>query len=149
VTHSQASAPFLDLRNPSSELPGIGIADISPGEGGATRSRSADSNSLSQLPPLAPAAASVLLGRPGLDRNAVPGSDRSNLPSGLRMFRLAVPGRRRRTVPGPGGRPRPRRLSRVSVVLDCPGDPIRLVVFLEDECAEGMGTAIRPAVQPF
>ena len=70
-------------------LPGATLADIAREE-----SEGATGMSESQLHPLTPQAAGLLLGEPRLGRHMPAGSGRWNVGVGQRLYALSVPGRR-------------------------------------------------------
>jgi hypothetical protein len=91
----------------------------------------------SRLQPLTPKAAGLLLRQPGLGRR-VPARFRSTahrIAPGQRLFYLEVPAART-----PAAR---KRASTVNVVLDFPGDQIRVDLYLSERTAQGIATLLR------
>jgi hypothetical protein len=115
-----------DVARLESETLGLG-----PGDGVAA----------SQFHPLTPEAAEVLLGKPGLGRPLPPGTSLRTLPAGQRLY--AIAGRRPLIVPGRTGLRRGRRLAHVKVVLDCPGNQLRVCVFLSEVKAQRLAVRLR------
>ncbi len=124
-------------------LPGTTVADIARSESETPGLGASDEATLSQLHPLSQEAASALLGKPGLGRRLPPGSERHNLPSGLRLYHLAIPGKRPLTVAGVSGRRRLRRLFHVSMTLDLPKDQIRVSVYISEVKAQRIAVRLR------
>jgi hypothetical protein len=115
-------------------LPGTTLPDIAREEseiGGAGAIKGAP-----QLHPLTTKAAGLLLGEPRLGRNAPPGTNRRNVGPGMRLYHLAIPGRRLLAAPAIGGRSRPRRSGGLRITLDCPRDEIRIAIFFSEVNAQ-------------
>lgn len=113
-------------------IPGTTVGDIARSETETPGLGASDEATVSQLHPLTQEAASALLGKPGLGRNPLPGSDRQNVPAGQRLFHLAIPGKRPLTVPGKWGRRRVRRLFHINITLDGPQDQIRVCIYISE-----------------
>ena len=124
-------------------LPGTTIADIARSETETPGLGASDEATLSQLHPLTPNAAAVLLGKPRLGRLAPLGSNRRNLAVGQRLFHLVIPGRRPLSVPVTFGRRRVRRLLHIVVTLDVPGDQIRVCIYLSEVKAQQLAVRLR------
>ncbi|MGC4093007.1 MAG: hypothetical protein QM756_34995 [Polyangiaceae bacterium] len=127
-------------------LPGTLASDISAHESESIGLGSADEATVSQLHPLSEAAASTLLGKPGLGRAVPVASNRRALAVGQRLFHLAIPGVRPLSVMARGGRRHVRRLARVSVVLDAAQDQIRVKLFLSEVKAQKLAVRLRQQV---
>jgi hypothetical protein len=102
---------------------------------------SGDALEVSQLQPLTPEAAEVLLGKPGLGRPVPPGTSIMTVPTGQRLY--AIAGRRPLTVPGATGRKRVRRLAHVSVTLDWTNDRLRVCLYLSEVKAQRLAVRLR------
>ena len=124
-------------------LPGTTLADITRSESETPGLGASDETTISQLHPLTPQAASVLLGKPGLGRDLTVDSDRRNIAAGQRLFHLAIPGKRPLTVPGHRGHRRVRRLLHLNVIFDCPQDQIRVCVFISEVKAQKLAVRLR------
>lgn len=124
-------------------LPGATVADIARSETETPGLGASDEATLSQLHPLTREAASALLGKPGLGRNALPGSGRQNVAAGQRLFHLVIPGRRPLTVVGKWGRRRVRRLFHINVTLDDPQDQIRVCIYISEVKAQKLAVRLR------
>jgi hypothetical protein len=124
-------------------LPGTTVADIARSETETPGLGASDEATVSQLHPLTPQAASVLLGKPGLGRSAPAGSNTWNVAAGQRLFHLVIPGGRPLTIPGPLGRRRLRRLFHINVTLDIPGDQIRVGIYFSEVKAQKVAVRLR------
>jgi hypothetical protein len=124
-------------------LPGTAAVDIAQSEDETPGLGAADEATLSQLHPLTAEAASTLFGKPGLGRPLPPGTTRFNLPAGLRLYHLAIPGRRPLIVPGVAGQRRVRRLFHVNLTIDIPKDQIVVCVFISEVKAQRIATRMR------
>ena len=124
-------------------LPGATVADIARSESSTPGLAASDSATVSQLHPLTPQAASILLGKPGLGRSLPVGSDRQNVAAGQRLFHLAVPGKRPLTVAGAGGRRRVRRLLHINVTLNCTQDHVGVSIFISEVKAQKLAVRLR------
>ena len=124
-------------------LPGTTVADIARSETETPGLGASDEATVSQLHPLTPEAASALLGKPGLGRSPLQGSDRQNVAAGQRLFHLAIPGRRPLTIPGRSGRRRVRRLFHINVTLDAPQDQIRVCIYISEVKAQKLAVRLR------
>lgn len=124
-------------------LPGTTVADIARSESETPGLGASDEATFSQLHPLTQEAASALLGKPGLGRSSIPGSNRMNVAAGQRLFHLAIPGRRPLTIPGKWGRRRVRRLFHINVTLDAPQDQIRVCIYISEVKAQKLAVSIR------
>ncbi len=122
-----AGGTAADIARSEAETPGLG---------------SADEVAISQLQPLTHEAAAVLLGRPGLGRTLPSGAHVRRLAPGQRVYHMVV-GRRPLTVPGPGGRPRVRRLARLDVALDSTRDEARVRVYFSEVKAQRLAVRLR------
>jgi hypothetical protein len=98
-----------------------------------------------QLHPLTPHAAGILLDEPGLGREVEPRylSNPYTTDVGQRFYYLEVAGKRPLMTPGPDGRARPRRRSRVSLTLDFPGDRILVYLYLSEIRAQELAVKLR------
>jgi hypothetical protein len=124
-------------------LPGTTVADIARGESETLGLGASDEATVSQLHPLTQESAVALLGKPGLGRNPLPGTDRRNLPAGQRLFHLVIQGRRPLIFPGKGGRRRVRRLFHINVTLDGPQDQIRVCIYISEVKAQKLAVRLR------
>jgi hypothetical protein len=124
-------------------LPGSTVADIARSETETPGLGSSDEATLSQLHPLTREAASTMLGKPGLGRGLLQGSDRQNVAAGQRLFHLAIPGRQPLSVPGKFGRRRVRRLFHINVTLDGPQDQIRVCIYLSEVKSQKLAVRLR------
>ena len=128
-------------------LPGTTVADIARGERETLGPGMADEVNASQLHPLTPRAAAVLLGKPGLGRDLSGLSQGSNLAAGQRLFHLAIPGKRPLLTQGHHHghhhRPHRRRPLHVSIHLDSQQDQIRACVFLSEVTAQKIAVRLR------
>jgi hypothetical protein len=126
-------------------LPGTSLSDIARGERETLGPGLSDTANATQLHPLTPRAAAVLLGRPGLGR--VAGYDAQRPAVGQRYYHLAVPGRRPLGVPGrPGERARLRRRFHLNVTLDSVQDQVRVCLFLSEVKAQKLAVQLRQQV---
>lgn len=116
-----------DIVRSEAEIPGLG---------------SADEVTMSQLQPLTPTAAGVLLGKPGLGRPMRQGADIRNVSPGQRVYHLAL-GRRPLATANASGRQRVRRLARVHVTLDVPADKLVIRVFLSEVKSQKLAVRLR------
>jgi hypothetical protein len=124
-------------------LPGTTVADIARSESETPELGASDEATVSQLHPLTKEAAAALLGKPGLGRSLLQGSDRQNVAAGQRLFHLAIPGRRPLTVPGKSGRRRVRRLFHINVTLDGPQDQIRVCIYISEVKVQKLAVRLR------
>jgi hypothetical protein len=124
-------------------LPGTTVADIARSESETPGLGASDEATIAQLHPLTREAASALLGKPGLGRCPLPGSDRQNVAAGQRLYHLAIPGRRPLTIPGKPGRRHVRRLFRINVTLDGPQDQVRVCIFISEVKAQKLAVRLR------
>jgi hypothetical protein len=116
-------------------LPGTMLPDIAREESEALKP--------AQLHPLTKQAAGLLLGEPRMGRPMLPNLSRRNVGAGLRLYSLAIPGKRILTVLGPNGKPQPRRLGGVRVILDGARDEIRVCMFLSEVKAQRLVLRLR------
>lgn len=98
-----------------------------------------------QFHPLTPDAAGLLLGEPGLGHETDPRylATPYGTETGQRFYYLEIPGKRPLPAAGPGGRARIRRRSRVRLVLDFPGDQIRVFLYLSELRAQQIAVKLR------
>lgn len=129
---------------PGTVLPDIAREESEIRETGTTSATSA----AAQFHPLTPKAAGMLLGEPGMGRNAPTGTTRRNVAVGQRFYRLSIPGKRLLTVPGTDGKPRPRRIGGLRIALDGPKDEIRVCIFLSEVKAQRMAVRLRRQTHP-
>jgi hypothetical protein len=129
-------------------LPGTAVTDIAQSESETPGLGASDEAALSQLHPLTAEAASTLLGKPGLGRPLPPGTTRFHLPAGLRLYHLAIPGRRPLIVPGAAGQRRVRRLFHVELTIDIPKDQIVVCVFISEVKAQRLAVRMRQQAHP-
>ncbi|HEX6086010.1 MAG TPA: hypothetical protein VF266_15865 [Thermoanaerobaculia bacterium] len=120
-------------------LPGTLLPDIAREE--------AETMKAGQLHPLTRKAAGLLLGEPRMGR-MLPELNRRNVGVGVRLYSLAIPGKRILTVPGADGKPRSRRLGGVRVALDATRDEIRVCIFLSEVKAQRLALRLRRQSHP-
>jgi hypothetical protein len=98
-----------------------------------------------QLHPLTPEAAGILLDEPKLGRAVGPRylSNPYTTDVGQRFYYLEVPGKRPLMTPGPDGRTRPRRRTRVSLTLDFRGNQILVYLYLSEIRAQELAVKLR------
>jgi hypothetical protein len=98
-----------------------------------------------QLHPLTPQAAGILLGEPSLGREVDPRFLASPLDTqiGQRLFYLEVSGKRPLASPTQSGRAALRRRSHVKLVLDFPGNQIRVFLYLSEIRAQKLAVKLR------
>ncbi|HEX9782575.1 MAG TPA: hypothetical protein VGA56_07575 [Opitutaceae bacterium] len=98
-----------------------------------------------QLHPLTPEAAGILLGEPGLGRAAgaryLANPHTSQV--GQRFYYLEIPGKKLLTTPGAGGKPKPRRRTRVQLKLDFRASEIRVCLYLSEVRAQELAVKLR------
>lgn len=97
------------------------------------------------LHPLTPEAAGMIVGQPGLGRE-VPPKYLDHQPTtavGQRLYYLEIPEARPQAVPTPGGAPKPRRIRQVHVRLNFPRDQIQVNVFLSEAVAQAIAADLR------
>ena len=102
---------------------------------------SPNASAWSQIHPLTPQAAASLLGEPGLGRD-VPDrflQDRNLIQVGQRFYYLEIEGVHAVVQP----RQRLRRSSRVYVKIDCPGNKIKVAMFLSERDAQSVASKLR------
>ncbi len=128
-------------------LPGTTIADIAHGENEVLGAGMADEMNATQLHPLTPQAAAVLLGKPGLGRNMPAAADSRNLAAGQRLFHVAIAGKRPLPAGGHHGHRRPhgRRLLHLNATLDVARDQIHVCVFISEVKAQRLAVLLRQA----
>ena len=124
-------------------LPGTTIPDIAREESEAVGSRLSRAAGAAHFHPLTSKAAGLLLGEPRMGRQVPLGTTPRRVADGLRLYRLAIPGKRLLMAPGPDGRPRPRKSGKLRIVLDCARDEIRLSVFLSEVRAQRLAVRLR------
>jgi hypothetical protein len=95
----------------------------------------------SQIHPLTPQAAASLLGEPGLGRDVHYRflQDRNLIDVGQRFYYLEIEGVHAVIQPGQ----RLRRSSRVYVKIDCPGNKMKVALFLSERDAQNVATKLR------
>ena len=98
-----------------------------------------------QLHPLTPEAAGILLDEPRLGREVEPRylNNPYTTEVGQRFYYLEIPGKRPLMTPGPDGRTRPRRRTRVSLALDFRGNQIRVYLYLSEIRAQELAVKLR------
>lgn len=98
-----------------------------------------------QLQPLTREAAELLLGEPDLGREVDPehtAGPHTPIP-GQRFYYLEVAGKKPLTTPGPAGRAKKRRPTRVRLILDFPKNEIRVYLFLGEIRAQEIAVKLR------
>ncbi|NJM65717.1 MAG: hypothetical protein HC851_08620 [Acaryochloris sp. RU_4_1] len=97
------------------------------------------------LHPLTPEAAGMIMGQPGLGREVPPKYlDHQPITAvGQRLYYLEIPEARSQAVPTPEGAPKPRRIRQVHVRLNFPGDQIQVNVFLSEAVAQAIAADLR------
>lgn len=125
-------------------IPGTWLSRIARHEKGVAGLGSAAKSAWSQLHPLTPEAAGMLLGEPGLGRRIAPRftASRDLIGVGQRFYYLEIAGAR---VPPPADTARPaiRRTSEVNLTLDFPADEFRVSVYLSEADAQELATRLR------
>lgn len=124
-------------------MPGTFAADVArldqstPGLGGP--------DGYQQLHPLTPDAASKLLGEQDLGRDLEPRQMENpyDTDGGQRLYYLEIPAKRALTTPGPNGRSKIRRRTRVSLKLDFPGNQIVIRMYLSEKRAQELALKLR------
>ncbi|NYT02999.1 MAG: hypothetical protein GKC10_09640 [Methanosarcinales archaeon] len=98
-----------------------------------------------QLHPLTPEAAGLLLGEPGLGREVDPRhlANPYSTEVGQRFYYLEIPGKRPLMTVEPCGRARMRRPTNVNVVLDFPRNQIRVGLYLSEIRAQSIAVKLR------
>ena len=126
-------------------LPGTTLPEVAEAESQTAGLGSHSNQAVSQLHPLTPQAAGVLLNEPGLGRDASPKAltNRRSIDVGQRFYRLAVPGHRPLLNAKSDGRSKVRRLTSVRITLDFPGNEIRLNLFLSERRAQEIAVKLR------
>lgn len=99
----------------------------------------------SNLHPLTPEAAGMMMGQPGLGREVPPKYlDHQPITAvGQRLYYLEIPEARSQVVPVAGGAPKPRRIRQVQVRLNFPQDQVQVNVFLSETVAQAIATDLR------
>jgi hypothetical protein len=99
----------------------------------------------SNLHPLTPEAAGMMMGQPGLGREVPPKYlDHQPMTAvGQRLYYLEIPEARPQVVPVAGGAPKPRRIRQVQVRLNFPQDQVQVNVFLSEAVAQAIATDLR------
>lgn len=100
---------------------------------------------VAEFHPLTMEAAALLAHEPGLGRAGTAGSPR-DLAVGNRFYRIVVPGHR--LAVAPGSRKAGRRPTSLHMVLDFPGDRVRLYLFLAERRAQELAAALRKQGHP-
>jgi hypothetical protein len=126
-------------------LPGTTLGDIARAERAVMGPGLSDEVNASQLHPLTPQAAAVLLGKPGLGRLSPAASPGGSLAAGQRLFHLAIPGKRPLFASGSGHHHRAhlRRLLHVRIRLDAQQDQVRTCVFFSEATAQKLAVRLR------
>lgn len=124
-------------------LPGTTLPDIAREESETPSLRGVGAQNAAHLHPLTPKAAGMLFGEPRMGRVAPSWANRRRTGVGQRFYRLAIPGRRLLTVPGADGRPQPRRLGTMRVILDGTKNEIRVCIFLSEVKAQHLAVRLR------
>lgn len=99
----------------------------------------------SNLHPLTPEVAGMIIGEPGLGRE-VPPKYLDHQPTtaiGQRLYYLEIPEARLQAVPTLGGAPKPRRIRQVHIRLNFPRDQIQVNLFLSEAVAQAVGVDLR------
>jgi hypothetical protein len=131
VVHLYEGIPGTRLSNIArleENLPGIGTA-----------------NGRHLLHPLTQKAAAILLGEPGLGRDldSQHHSEPHNPTVGERFFYLEIPGKRLLLVAEPSGTTKTRHPTKVRLILDFPGNEIRVHLFLSEIRAQEIAVKLR------
>lgn len=122
-------------------IPGTWLSRISAMEGNVRGLGSPHAAAWSQIHPLTSQAAASLFGEPGLGRD-VPDrflQDRNLIEVGQRFYFLEIEGVHAVIQP----RQRLRRSSRVYVKIDCPGNKIKVALFLSERDAQSVSSKLR------
>jgi hypothetical protein len=124
-------------------IPGTRLSDIARQEEHTAGLGSA--NGHEQLHPLTREAATLLLGEPELGRTADARSvsDPHAPLVGQRFYYLEIPGKRPLTIPGPAGRAKGRRRTKVRLILDFPKNEMRVYLFLSEIRAQELAVKLR------
>ena len=123
-------------------LPGTSLNEIARLEEAATGLGGAGGHQ--QLQRLTSEAATLLTGQPDLGRGAGNPMHNPHHPmAGERFYYLEVPGKRLLTIPGPDGRIKPRRATRLRLTLDFPGNEIRIYLFLGEIRSQAFAVKLR------
>lgn len=122
-------------------IPGTWLSRISAMERRVPGLGSPTEVAWSQIHPLTPEAAAALLGEPGLGRAVSDRflKDRNLVAVGQRFYYLEIEGARPIVHP----RQRIRRSSNVYVKIDCPGNRIRVALFLSERDAQSVTSKLR------
>ncbi|MEQ9482269.1 hypothetical protein [Coleofasciculus sp. F4-SAH-05] len=106
------------------------------------------SEARSQLHPLTPEAAGMLLGQAGLGRDVSPRylDHQPTTAVGQRLYYLEIPGAYPKVMPTPEGESVARRASEVSVTFDFPADQLRSSIFLSEADAQSIAVRLRQRV---
>lgn len=99
----------------------------------------------SNLHPLTPEVAGMIIGEPGLGRE-VPPKYLDHQPTtaiGQRLYYLEIPEARLQAVPTLGSAPKPRRIRQVHIRLNFPRDQIQVNLFLSEAVAQAVGVDLR------
>jgi hypothetical protein len=132
--YEATSGTFLpEVTQLEQETPGLGSRDA-----------------YTQMHPLTPEAAGILLDEPRLGREVEPRYliNPYTTDVGQRFFFLEIPGRRPLMASGADGRARPRRRSRVSLTLDFRGNQILVYLYLSEVRAQELAVKLRQRVHP-
>jgi hypothetical protein len=105
--------------------------------------RGVGAQNAAHMHPLTPKAAGMLFGEPRMGRAAPRWANRRRVGVGQRFYRLAIPSRRLLTIPGADGRPQPRRLGAVRVILDGTKNEIRVCIYLSEVKAQNLAVRLR------
>jgi hypothetical protein len=127
-------------------MPGTSLQDICKTENQVAGLGTASKPACSQLHPLTPEAAGLLLGEPGLGRE-VPDRYLNEVTTppavGQRFYYLEINGARPQVVATPGGTPALRQPSEVNLLLDFPRGQMRIFLFLSEAKAQEVAVKVR------
>ncbi|QBQ54754.1 hypothetical protein [Nitrosococcus wardiae] len=126
-------------------LPGAMLPQISKNEQNTPGLGMTANYAYSQLHPLTPEAAGILLGQPGLGRTMSPEylDNRRVTGIGQRFYYLEIPGARARMIPMAGANATMRRCSTVKIILDFARQQIRVCHFLSETKAQDIAVKLR------
>jgi len=129
-------------------LPGTLVSDISRLETATPGLGSVEPAAYSQMHPLTPEAAGLLLGEPGLGRSVAPQflAENRTTDEAQRFYYLEIPGVRRVTHPGGAQRAAARRSGRTRLVFDFPQGEVRVLLYLSEVRAQAVAGQLRQGV---
>ncbi|MBW4615454.1 MAG: hypothetical protein KME21_19685 [Desmonostoc vinosum HA7617-LM4] len=124
-------------------IPGTMLSQICQGEKYVPGLGTAEARS--QLHPLTPEAAGMLLGHAGLGREVASRylDHQPTTAVGQRLYYLEIPGAHPKVMPTPEGESITQRASQVSVTFDFPSDQLRIFVFLSEADAQSIAMRLR------